>query len=500
VDEAEMQVGDSLLAKIETAIKEFTYLGVVLSPSSISSEWVRREVNLALTQEIQGRRVKVLPLLHSKCEIPGFLTDKIYADFTEDFNDGFDKLLARLQSDLHEEKHKQKRALEILQISYQDWISFEKQDGYLLDEKKVSLIFEFLIETNLSLDLLEYILCSISFLITYKPNAEKWDLGKLKEWIDELELNDVFTLFSNLLEYSQPRIRKGAILFVEKIKEARALIAIEKHLSKETDSDVRRSGVHCLSSLQDKLPDKLSRFLIENDDDWVVQSYALRGRSNFRNCLLVSDGSDFAAEIGNLAQEAGFKLICTPPSFLTLYLIDDFEDILKSYELLVLVRGEHFTQYGNENFYEIIRRFVASGGRLFATAWTSWETKYQYEFSSVLPFRHIKDTYMEDIPIDCQPTKNKLASDFFTHPLTYLSSIELLQKKEDSTVLLETKDGIPIFGYRHFGNGTCYYFNTCQHSCLSVMPSPFQNSLELLQSMQRVFSWIHKTKPSSPKS
>src|SRR5689334_1556482 len=73
VDEAEMQVGDSLLTKIESAIKDFTYLGVVLSPSSISSEWVRREVNIALTEEIQGRRVKVIPLLHAKCEIPGFL-------------------------------------------------------------------------------------------------------------------------------------------------------------------------------------------------------------------------------------------------------------------------------------------------------------------------------------------------------------------------------------------------------------------------------------------
>ena len=195
-----------------------------------------------------------------------------------------------------------------------------------------------------------------------------------------------------------------------------------------------------------------------------------------------------------MAQEAGFKLICTPPSFLTLYPINDFENILKAYELLVLVRGEHFTQYGNENFYEIIRRFVASGGHLFATAWTSWETKYQYEFSSVLPFRHIKDTYMENIPIDCQPTKNKLSDDLFTHPLTYMSSIELLQKKEDSMVLFETKDGIPIFGYRPFGNGTCYYFNTCQHSCLSFMQSPFQSNPELLQSMQRVFSWIYKTK------
>jgi TIR domain len=35
LDEAEMQVGDSLLSKIESAIRECTYLGVILSPRSI---------------------------------------------------------------------------------------------------------------------------------------------------------------------------------------------------------------------------------------------------------------------------------------------------------------------------------------------------------------------------------------------------------------------------------------------------------------------------------
>lgn len=103
IDEAEMHVGDSLISKIELGIRECRYLGVVLSPQSASSEWVRREVNIALTEEIQGKRIKVLPLLYQRCELPSFLTDKIYADFTEDFEEGFDKLLRRLTADLHEQ-------------------------------------------------------------------------------------------------------------------------------------------------------------------------------------------------------------------------------------------------------------------------------------------------------------------------------------------------------------------------------------------------------------
>ena len=99
IDEAEIRIGDSLIEKISSAIKECTYLGVILSPNSVSSEWVRREVNIALTEEIQGKRVKVLPLLYKKSDIPGFLTDKLYADFTEDFEEAFKNLLRRLKED-----------------------------------------------------------------------------------------------------------------------------------------------------------------------------------------------------------------------------------------------------------------------------------------------------------------------------------------------------------------------------------------------------------------
>ena len=40
VDEAEIRVGDSLIMKIESAIKDFAYLGVILSPSSVKAQWV----------------------------------------------------------------------------------------------------------------------------------------------------------------------------------------------------------------------------------------------------------------------------------------------------------------------------------------------------------------------------------------------------------------------------------------------------------------------------
>lgn len=82
IDEAEIQLGDSLIKKISAAIDEVDYLAVVLSPTSVESEWVRREVEIALNEEIAGQTVKVLPLLLLTCEIPAFLRGRLYADFT----------------------------------------------------------------------------------------------------------------------------------------------------------------------------------------------------------------------------------------------------------------------------------------------------------------------------------------------------------------------------------------------------------------------------------
>ena len=86
VDEAEIKLGDSLIEKIEEGIENTDYLGVILSSHSIASKWVTREVRIALTQEIYGKRLKVFPILLEKVKIPAFLLDKKYADFTSEEN------------------------------------------------------------------------------------------------------------------------------------------------------------------------------------------------------------------------------------------------------------------------------------------------------------------------------------------------------------------------------------------------------------------------------
>ena len=98
LDEAEIKVGDSLFAKIGSGIADMEYLGVVLSPRSATSEWVKKEVEIALTKEMSGGKVVVLPILHKQCDIPSFLRSKLYADFSRPsrFDAGLEVLFARL--------------------------------------------------------------------------------------------------------------------------------------------------------------------------------------------------------------------------------------------------------------------------------------------------------------------------------------------------------------------------------------------------------------------
>jgi hypothetical protein len=108
IDEAEINVGDSLIQKIREGIDKMDYLAVFLSPESIQSEWVKRELDVAMNQEIEGRRIKVLPVLIKNCEIPSFLKGKFFADFRnlDEYDSSLQLILRRLALPVNERSPK----------------------------------------------------------------------------------------------------------------------------------------------------------------------------------------------------------------------------------------------------------------------------------------------------------------------------------------------------------------------------------------------------------
>jgi TIR domain len=94
IDEAEINIGDSLIEKIREGLDQVDYVAAILSPDSIKSRWVTRELDIASNREIDEKRVVVLPILVKQVELPGFLKGKFYGNFTD--LDKYDEKLALL--------------------------------------------------------------------------------------------------------------------------------------------------------------------------------------------------------------------------------------------------------------------------------------------------------------------------------------------------------------------------------------------------------------------
>jgi predicted nucleotide-binding protein len=96
-DDQEIRVGDSLTERIGEALHAFDFIIVVLSPASVKSRWVQKELAEAMMREIKQKRVIVLPVIYRQCEIPPFLTDKKYADFTADSDSALNLLVNSIE-------------------------------------------------------------------------------------------------------------------------------------------------------------------------------------------------------------------------------------------------------------------------------------------------------------------------------------------------------------------------------------------------------------------
>ena len=93
VDTWELNVGDSILNRVQEAIQVSSALLIVLSKASVASEWCKKELNAGLMRELAEKKVIVLPVLVDDCEIPVFLREKMYADFRKDFETGLKALV-----------------------------------------------------------------------------------------------------------------------------------------------------------------------------------------------------------------------------------------------------------------------------------------------------------------------------------------------------------------------------------------------------------------------
>lgn len=100
LDEQRIGVGDSIPEKIAQGLAESDFFLVAVSENSSKSEWVKKELNTALVNEVNRRKVHVLPLKLDDAQIPMIISDKKYADFSDSYNSGLKSLIAAMKEDL----------------------------------------------------------------------------------------------------------------------------------------------------------------------------------------------------------------------------------------------------------------------------------------------------------------------------------------------------------------------------------------------------------------
>ena len=98
IDEQQILVGDSIPEKIAQGLAESDFFLIVVSQNSVASGWVQRELSGALVHEIERRNVTVLPIKLDDAPTPATIADKLYADFTRSYQDGFERLIKSIKA------------------------------------------------------------------------------------------------------------------------------------------------------------------------------------------------------------------------------------------------------------------------------------------------------------------------------------------------------------------------------------------------------------------
>lgn len=100
LDEQRIRVGDSIPEKIAQGLAGSDFFLIGMSEHSVNSAWVQKELNNALVNEVQRRKVHILPLKLDDTSMPPIISDKKYADFSTSYKSGLDDLLNALKGEL----------------------------------------------------------------------------------------------------------------------------------------------------------------------------------------------------------------------------------------------------------------------------------------------------------------------------------------------------------------------------------------------------------------
>jgi hypothetical protein len=287
LDEAEFLIGDPLLSKIASAIKQMQYLAVVMTRNSIHSRWVAKELEIAMSDQLAAEQVKVLPLRADDCEIPAFLQGIYYVDIgLANYEAGIKHLLDRVAPGT---SHNRATPIAIGPDAY-SWVRNPSTKAKLTTHD---------IETRLSvldgaMNSAMFVPLVISMCACEElPTARRAYL-KLTEAIDAFKRSDIFdeedeedfgqNLFVRYAEgdhtYEANRVIKFLNLYFESHRLPRSVVDALPRCFASEDKQIRLAGLYCAGSLA---PDSLLEHLVScamTEEDDLVREVSAWGVAN----------------------------------------------------------------------------------------------------------------------------------------------------------------------------------------------------------------------------
>lgn len=192
-DKWEIKVGDSIVEKINHGLENNDFLAVVLTPNSVRSDWVKKELNSAISNQLSKKSIKVLPILFKECKIPAIISDLKYADFTSDYKTGVLELIHSIAPE--------KEVSVAKKISSKASDDKERIDGVIKSISSKSKIGQQIIEymlTRFNIDLLDQIdFDKNTFVTHFEKDSNNWN--KAIELLESITVSSKMDLYGHII-------------------------------------------------------------------------------------------------------------------------------------------------------------------------------------------------------------------------------------------------------------------------------------------------------------
>lgn len=97
IDAFDILPGESIVSKINEGLSNCDFVLLFLSKNSIKSNWVLKEWETILLDEISTGKIKIIPIKLDDCEVPKILQTKKYIDLSKDYNMGVFEIITAIK-------------------------------------------------------------------------------------------------------------------------------------------------------------------------------------------------------------------------------------------------------------------------------------------------------------------------------------------------------------------------------------------------------------------